>query len=337
VEPAATPDVAIVIPTRNRLELLKETLASVDAQTFNGIETILIDDASDDDTPGWLATRADERTKVVRLDARSERSAARNRGLREARGRFVMFLDDDDLLVPSAIERLIRGLEAHERSVAAIGAYVVFDERGNRVRRPHPRRVVERDAWRDVLFHLDAFGSRILFRTEVVRAVGGYREGLAVAEDWDLLLRVSRRGRLLLIPQLVTEYRRHAGQTPLTGLEDIFEELAAEHISTLPQPDRDVAVRVRRARAIYREGDRALADLRPGAAVRDLVSAVRTYPPLLSFPVARPELGRRLAKSVVATVLGSRTTRVLRRVKALGRRIARRDVTAPDDAGTDGP
>ena len=332
---SAAPDVTIVIPTRNRLALLKETLASVDAQTFNGIDTIVVDDASDDDTPAWLSTSTSGRRMVVRNDTRSERSAARNRGLAEVRTRFVMFLDDDDLLVPMAIERLVRGLDAHERSVAAIGAYVVFDESGNRVRRPHPRRVVERDAWRDVLFHLDAFGSRILFRTDVVRAVGGYREGLAVAEDWDLLLRVSRQGRLLLIPQLVTEYRRHAGQTPLTGLEDIFEELAAEHIRTLPEPDRAVAVRVRRARTVYRDGDRALADLRAAAAVRKLVSAVRTYPPLLFFPVARPELGRRLVKSVVATVLGPRTTRALRRVKAFGRRVARRDITSVDDADTD--
>jgi glycosyltransferase involved in cell wall biosynthesis len=331
------PDVTIVVPTRNRVALLEETLASVRAQTFGNFEVVVVDDASDDDTPAWLTSFPDERINVLRNDVRSERSAARNRGLQHARGRFVMFLDDDDLLVGGAIDRLVKGLEDHAGSVAAIGAYVVFDETGNRARRPHPRRLIERDAWRDVLFHLDAFGSRILFRTDVVRAVGGYRDGLSVAEDWDLLLRVSRKGRLLLVPELVTEYRRHRGQTPLTGLEDIFEDLAAQHIAALPETDRATAVRVRRARAVYRDGDRALTELDARAAIRLFVSTLRTYPALVTFPVARIELRRRFAKAAGAAVLGRPATRALRRAKAFGRRIARRDVASYDDRATGDP
>ena len=332
---ATIPDVSIVVPTRNRLGLLQQTLASISAQTFDRIETIVVDDASDDGTADWLASLAADRVRTIRLGSHGERSAARNRGLEAARGRFVMFLDDDDLLVGDAIALLVRGLERHPRAVAAIGSYEMFDASGNRVRRPHTRRVIEREAWRDILFHLNAFGGRILFRTEVVRSLGGYRDTLAIAEDWELLLRVSRVGRLLFIPDLVTAYRRHASQTPMDKLDDVIDELASEHLRTWPEDDRRTGERIRAARAIFRRGDRALTELEPRAAVGAFVATVRTYPPVLSFPVARSEVTRRLAKSVGALVVGRTGTRALRRVKALGRRVTRREIGSHVDRSPD--
>jgi hypothetical protein len=332
-DPRRSPAVSIVIPTRNRWALLEQTIASVSRQSFAGVEAIVVDDASDDPPPAWLDAQPDA-LRVIRLGTRSERSAARNRGLEAARGELVLFLDDDDLLRPDAIDTMVRGLREHPRCVAAIGAYVVFDETGSRRRPRHPRRTIERDAWRDVLFQFDAFGSRILFRSAAVREAGAYRAGLSLSEDWDLLLRVCRLGPLLFVPSVVTEYRQHAGQTALSGVQELQDDLAAQHLSTLPSADQAVGRRIRSARARYREGDRALTDVDGSAALRHFVSVVRTYPGVLTSPVHRMESVKRIGKAAVALVGGRTMTRAVRRAKATVRRIAGRDVSSVDDAGT---
>jgi hypothetical protein len=85
------PRVTVVIPTRNRLRLLREAIESVERQSLSEWELVVVDDASEDDTPTWLEGQRNPRIRRVRLDEHSERSAARNRGLREARGETVLF------------------------------------------------------------------------------------------------------------------------------------------------------------------------------------------------------------------------------------------------------
>lgn len=116
-----TPTVSVVIPTRNRRALLKEAVESVERQTLQHWELVIVDDASDDGTWAWLSSVADPRVRVIRQDAHAERSAARNRGLAEANGRFILFLDDDDRLFPKALERLARALERRPHVVASVG------------------------------------------------------------------------------------------------------------------------------------------------------------------------------------------------------------------------
>ena len=74
----ATPTVTVVIPTRNRCDLLKETIASVFTQTYTQWELIVVDDASEDGTATWLSSLTDDRVQVIRFDQRSERTRARN-------------------------------------------------------------------------------------------------------------------------------------------------------------------------------------------------------------------------------------------------------------------
>src|SRR6187402_44698 len=97
-----TPDVTVVIATRDRRAWLEQCLASVLGQQGVSFEVIVVDDASSDGTRDWLSTVSNPRLKVVLLPEPSERSVARNRGLADASGQYVMFLDDDDSLWPGA-------------------------------------------------------------------------------------------------------------------------------------------------------------------------------------------------------------------------------------------
>jgi hypothetical protein len=139
---------------------------------------------------------------------------------------------------------------------------------------------------------------------------------------------VSRRGRLLLIPDLVTEYRVHRAQAPARNDASIIDELIAMHASTLAPVDRAYADRIQRLRRSYREGLRALEDLDARSALRHLVGAIRTDPSLLRSPLARPQLVRPLGKSLVGLALGKKGTLAARKLKAVGRRLLRREIDA---------
>ena len=89
---SASPTVSVVIPTHERRGLLKDAVDSVFAQTFDGWELVIVDDASEDGTWQWLETLTDPRVTKIRMESHSEQSKTRNTGLRAARGEYVIML-----------------------------------------------------------------------------------------------------------------------------------------------------------------------------------------------------------------------------------------------------
>jgi hypothetical protein len=322
---SAPPDVTVVIPTRNRLALLCEAVASVGAQTHPHIELVVVDDGSTDGTWDWLTAQSDDMTVVMRQTEHGERSAARNRGLAAASGRFVLFLDDDDRLTPEALARLVGSLREHPDSLAAIGAMVEFDAAGNRRRERHPRRVVRRAAWPDALFGWKANPGRVLYRVELIREIGGFAEGLRIGEDLELWLRVSRLGPVMFLPYVVLEARIHPGQTTITDGRDSFAQITSKHIDGLQDADRAAAQRVETLRRSYEAALDALDEHRSSAALTNLIGLVREYPRLVLSPIIRPRVVRALSKAVIGLVTGTSGLRSARRVAAKARRVTRTD------------
>ena len=146
----------------------------------------------------------------MRLSRNSGFPVARSVGLAMASGEFVLFLDDDDVLLPSAIDHLARALFAHPEAVAATGAELGFDEDGQWLNCVRPRARSVRHVWPDVLAGLWVTGAgRTLFRKDALEDVGGWDETLDFGEDDELWLRLARRGRAVLVPDDVLFYRFH--------------------------------------------------------------------------------------------------------------------------------
>ena len=314
VEAGPRPRVTVVIPTRNRLGLLREAIGSVERQSLSDWEVVVVDDASDDETPRWLEDVRNRRIRPVRLDAQSERSAARNRGLREARGECVLFLDDDDRLLPGALQSLSGALADRPDAVAAVGATVRFDPAGDRERATHPRIGFTRTIWRDVLAGWDSGSGQALFRTDSVHTAGGWNEGLTYWEVGELWFRVGRLGPVVFLPSTVLELRLHHGQTPSNPpTRDPRRDL----IGTLSATEREQATRIVRARRLVDEGDEARFAGRHRSALGLYLRAVRTAPLLIRSPLTRRDLignvGMEAAR-VLAGRHGRRAGRWLRRV-----------------------
>lgn len=127
---SAAPTVSIVIPTKSRRDLLAQTLDSLRAQSFPDWEAIVIDDHSDDGTVELLqsASAADPRIRFLQASGQRGAPAARNLGARAARGRYVIFLDSDDLLAPHCLRQRVAFLEARPDLDFCVSPCALFHE-----------------------------------------------------------------------------------------------------------------------------------------------------------------------------------------------------------------
>jgi hypothetical protein len=319
-----TPLVSVVIPTHNRLASLQEAVASVRAQDWPSWELIVVDDASSDGTSEWVKANADERVRGVRLDTHEERSEARNRGLAEACGSSVLFLDDDDRLRLSALRRLADALERAPEAVGAFGAKEVFDGTGHRKRIPHPRVQMMRCVWDDVMAGWMFVSGQVLLRTEAVRSAGGWDARLTMAEDQDLWLRVPGLRPAILVPSVVLEQRTRAEGVDASEVE---EEVRDRVVNDLPAADRPRAAHLIDARRHLHAAGGAFAEERFGDAAKELVGAVKAAPWLLTSPIWGPQLLMSTAKAGAAAALpGQAGVRARKAVKGVRTRLGRNPV-----------
>jgi glycosyltransferase involved in cell wall biosynthesis len=180
----AAPRFTVVIPTYNRASVIGRAVGSVLAQRQHDLEVVVVDDGSTDETVEVLRRVDDPRLRVVGQPNRGV-AAARNRGLAEARGGFVAFLDSDDEARPGWLTRLGNLLDDPNCGVACCGSELVGTAGDNVVHVPTPPRA----GAAPVLFRAGSFAAR---RADLV-AIGGYRDGLAFAENTELGIRLLDR------------------------------------------------------------------------------------------------------------------------------------------------
>jgi len=121
--------VSVIIPTFNRAAVLSRAICSVQAQSYQDFELIVVDDGSTDKTPQLLASFDDPHLRVVR-QSNAGLSAARNRGVAESTGEYLAFLDDDDEFLPYTLEHQVACLEQHPEADLVAGGHECVDEHG---------------------------------------------------------------------------------------------------------------------------------------------------------------------------------------------------------------
>jgi glycosyltransferase involved in cell wall biosynthesis len=267
------PDVSVVIPTRNRRPLLAEALESVKLQEGIRWEALVVDDHSTDDTWNWLQGLNHSSIRSLRLNSPARQAVARNLGLGEARGRYCLFLDDDDLLKPNALRTLADALDQNPNSIAAIGAREDwFTNQGYRRRDIHPWWPQSFDISFPLLAGWSAVPGQVLLRTAIVREINGFEPATVPCDDRDLLHRSARFGKVLLHPMTVLTYRITPTQWRPENIREIREKVARRAICKMPRPCRRKALRTRRMVAHL---DTAEDECSQGFVLKSLTATVR--------------------------------------------------------------
>lgn len=229
---------SIIIPTFNRADLIVSTLERVRAQTFSHWECLVVDDGSTDETPEVVAgfVARDGRFRYVTHPCRNV-SALRNHGARLSHGRYLAFLDSDDLLTAEGLAEQVLALDQDADAAFAYGEVWYFDH-GDASRTFYTPRDARRPSGAATFDALLENGcvSVPLVRREAFDAIGGFDETLDTAEDWDLFLALSKIGRVIHCPSPALLKRRHAGNKSGETLRNYrgVDVIARKHLRGRP-------------------------------------------------------------------------------------------------------
>lgn len=243
-EAYATPAVAsvsVIVPAYGHGAYIVASIESVLAQEPPPLEVIVINDSSPDDTAERLAPLIEAGRITYRLQVNAGMAAARNTGAAMARGDYLYFLDDDDLMCRGALRWMVRELETHPDASMVLGDMVIFD------REPPVLDSVgapahEVDPVPFVIFNQLGCPGQVLIRRAAFEAAGGFDPAIWGADDWDLWLRLLDASPARVARRPVLAYRLHA-QNASRNVARMYRSslhVARRHASTLPADRRTI-------------------------------------------------------------------------------------------------
>ncbi len=205
-----SPLVSVIVRTKNRALLIRDALSSVTLQTYPNIEAVVVNDGGESVLEVVKEFRRYIPVTYVELDREKGRSAAANEGVRAAGGKYINFLDDDDLFHAGHIAKLAKYLETTGEKAAysdcAIARYKWEGEEFSLEGERKPFRGVDHD-----LDHLHVFNyipnMTLMFAKELIEKVGYLDEELDIYEDWDFWLRIAAHTYIQRLPGITAEYR----------------------------------------------------------------------------------------------------------------------------------
>ncbi len=209
----ASPFFSVVTPVYNPgLDVLRMAVESVQEQTFADWELVLVDDRSPDEGVRELLRSMAADDPRIRLVERAENGGiclASNDGVTAARGGFIALLDHDDLLVPHALERMHDEIRLHPDVDYLYSDEDKVDDRGTFFS------LFEKPPWSPERLRAQMYTCHLsVLRTELVREVGGFREGYDGSQDHDLVLRLTEKARRIVhVPEVLYHWRTGATST----------------------------------------------------------------------------------------------------------------------------
>ncbi len=301
--------VSVIVPTYNSGRYIAQCIDSVLDQTHRPAEILIVDDGSKDDTRAIVSAYRDPRIRYIEAPHRGA-AAARNRALEVARGKYLAFLDADDLWRPAMLERQVSVMEHDPLLVCCFTNFVRFMDGTGEVLPDQftffpelatlpvagcaggKARIVDGDAFVQLIgFHdIPAYTVCMMFRRALVAEVR-QNESLGRCEDLEYAARAFMRGKVAFIREVLVDVRRHdsnvTGNISLMALDKLSAMLSLQSAVDTPVRraalnDRLVKARIDAATALIRSG-RRLRGLEhytkaltvPGSGLRKLKGAAR--------------------------------------------------------------
>ena len=307
------PKVSVIITTCNRGRFVLEALESVLSQAFKDFEIIVVDDGSTDDTPRLLKKYA---SSIYYVYQRNQgRSAARNSGIRLARGEYIAFLDDDDIWLPGKLERQVVFLDSHGETALAHTFTELMDEYSRPLEKETKKHLRSYRKATRIGYTYEGmsrlcvmYTSSVMIRKACFARIGFFDSNIEAFEDWDIYLRFALEYKISSITETLVRIRIH----PAHSTQDEFTwgriKVSRKHLSILDSLGDSDWIRCARynfylhlAKAYYISGDIQKSR-------QNIILALKLELPVL----ARLSLGLNLW----VTLLFPRIVNKLRQVKA---------------------
>lgn len=221
------PKISVVIPTYNKSQYLKEAIESVLNQTYQNMEVIVVDDGSIDNTREAIKSFDDPRV-IYFFQENKGPAIARNTGIKKTNGKYVAFLDSDDLWLKEKLEKQVDFMEKNsEIGLLGTGCYEVTDKGRIIGKKIFP--IKNKILQKDLIKYNPFIQSSVMIKKEVFDKVGLYDEKFRESEDYELWLRIAENCKIanLVEPLVMKRYYRE-GLSPTKDKEQLYFVLKAK-------------------------------------------------------------------------------------------------------------
>lgn len=256
--------ISIIVPTYKRPELLARCLSSIRQQSHTDFEVLVVDNARDSQETRSIVSQMNDARFIYLNEVIPGVSAARNLGLQQAQGKLILFVDDDDEIVPTMLEKLLAFMQQPEQSdidFTWCGVTKLFEENATIV--DEKFFLVSEQDLRDMTFLVKiGTGCGLCVRKEALLEVGGFDEGYKLSEDRDLLIKLIKAGKQFRpLNEFLYNRYYHCGERLSQSLHSLEEaehdyKLYYEHLQfVLQYPELRLRLLDLRARHYFEGGE----------------------------------------------------------------------------------
>lgn len=299
--------VSVIVPVYNREKLVTETVASILGQTYRPIEIILINDGSTDSSLSVMQILQQQHPSLIRIiDQENQgQTIARNQGIAAASGKYIAFLDSDDLWVPDKLELQI---PLFDEGVGLVyGGVELINEIGETTGFDPCDPEIQGSIYPQLLVKNRMTGGSVVVLRKALDKVGMFDPGFSAAENWDLWLRICKKYEARLVNKPVVKYRLHQNNMSkdMILMQDAKRQIMEKHCDR-HSPDKLVAQYSKLAEAdlFYKLGVHYFSQEQFGKAIGKFLRVIKISPFYEDTPVR-----------LVRSMLGRSGNRILRKFK----------------------
>ncbi|MBK1871747.1 glycosyltransferase [Marinobacter sp. 1-3A] len=299
--------VSVIVPVYNREKLVTETVASILGQTYRPIEIILINDGSTDSSLNVMQTLQQQHPSLVRIiDQENQgQTISRNQGIAAANGKYIAFLDSDDLWVPDKLELQI---PLFDEGVGLVyGGVELINESGETTGLDPCDPQIQGSIFPQLLVKNRMTGGSVVVLREALDKVGMFDPEFSAAENWDLWLRICKKYEVRLVNKPVVKYRLHQSNMSkdIILMQDAKRQIIEKHCDR-HSSDKLVARYSKLAEAdlFYKLGVHCFSQEQFGKAIGNFLRVIKISPFYEDTPVR-----------LVRSMLGRSGNRILRKFK----------------------
>lgn len=220
--------VSIVIPIYNGERYIEETVQSLLSQTYRELEVICIIDGTSDNSIHILKAFGDPRLQIIEQENRGA-TPTRNYGLAISTGEYILFLDQDDVMMPDFIQATVQEMVRTGSTAVAVNGYLINAD-GLIIRRMYRMNKPKLTLNSLLKGNQMSTPSQVLLKRSLLNEVGGFDEKTGMADDWDMWVRQAKKGKIVFLDQYLIQYRLHDSNQSLNVDKMLLNELAVvEH------------------------------------------------------------------------------------------------------------